>query len=59
MSRISVALAEDYDTFDVSNNPEILLMLSQGDDEIDETTSLWLAGQSVTKPKNSDTKEIS
>lgn len=56
MARIAVAFPEHDITSDVSHNPEVLLMLAQGDDEADSSLSYWLAGQNVTQPKSSDTK---
>lgn len=48
---------EYYDdtAFDVSSNPELILMQRQGDvDECDVTTSLWLSGKAVTSFKQSN-----
>ena len=46
------------DGTDCDSNPELTLMLKQeqGNDDgmADQTISLWLAGQAVTKPKHSD-----
>lgn len=39
---------------DVSNNPELIMIVAQGDREFcDEVISLWMAGQAVTKPRHS------
>lgn len=57
MAKIIVAMPTRDITFCVSSNPEIILMRKQGDDCLDVTTSYWMAGQAVTQPKNSNTKE--
>ena len=55
MARISVGIPDQDITFDVSNNPEFLLMQAQGDDDqVDIDASIWLAGKAVTKPKHSN-----
>lgn len=50
-----VEFNENYDGADVINNPEIALMMKQGDeDECDEHLSLWLAATAATAPKRSN-----
>ncbi len=44
----------DANTPDMSTNPELLMIVAQGDKEFcDEVISLWLAGQAVTRPRHS------
>jgi len=44
----------DDNTPDTSTNPELLMIIAQGDREFcDEVISLWMAGQAVTKPRHS------
>lgn len=55
MATIMQQLPEHDVSCDVSQNPELILMAAEGDeDACDSTTSLWLAGQAVTKPKHSN-----
>jgi hypothetical protein len=54
MARISVGLPEFDITSCVSSNPEILLMLAEGDDEEDVAESMWLSGQAVKQVQNPD-----
>lgn len=55
MTRIATSLPEYDVSFDLSTNPEIILMAAEGDDdECDVTESQWLAAQYVTKPKHSN-----
>ena len=45
----------EYDAFDASTNPEIILMRQQDDEqECDLEDSMWHAGTAVTKPKLND-----
>ena len=53
MARISQQLPDFDITCDVENNPEIILMMAEDDEDVDSTVSLWLAGQAITKPRNS------
>lgn len=60
MTKLVHAMPSFDITWDVNNNPEILLMTAEQDDaECDAVESLWRAGKAVTKPKHSnyDNKE--
>lgn len=49
-----VALPSYHEGSDVSTNPEIIMMMQEGDDEADVSESIWLAGINVTKPKQTN-----
>lgn len=51
-----VALPSYHEGSDVSTNPEIIMMMQEGDDddEADVSESIWLAGNNVTKPKQTN-----
>jgi len=60
MAKLVYAMPNFDITWDVDNNPEILLMMAEQDDaECDATESRWRAEKAVTKPKHSnyDNKE--
>jgi hypothetical protein len=53
MARISYALTEFNEGFNCEDNPEIILMRRQGDEqECDVEISAWHAGTAVTQPKS-------
>ena len=53
--KISFHQLEHVEGSDVSNNPEIILMRQQDDEqECDIEESMWYAGTAVTKPKSHD-----
>lgn len=56
MAKIMCELYTEYiDTFDVLNNPEIMLLMAEHDDaECEVTESFWRAGLAVTKPLSND-----
>lgn len=55
MARVMYGIEEHQLGFDVSTNPEFILMTAEDEDaEFDSTESFWQAGLAVTKPKQSN-----
>lgn len=55
MARITVEYPEFDVSFDVSSNPEIVMLLAEGSvAEAEALLSEWISGKAVTRPKTSN-----
>jgi len=55
MPKLIIRLPDFEATFDISTNPEIILMAAEGDEaECYVLCSNWISGMAVTQPKQSN-----